>query len=52
MEDKEILKQFKEISNNLMSRCSPDSDIYPLVTAVADLLDCPKNCQLVCPSFS
>jgi len=19
---------------------------------VADLLDCPKNCQLVCPSFS
>ena len=30
MEDKEILKQFKEISNNLMSRCSLDSDIYPL----------------------
>ena len=21
-------------------------------SVVADLLDCPKNCQLVCPSFS
>ena len=37
MEDKEILKQFKEISNNLMSRCSPDSDIYPLVAALISL---------------
>lgn len=39
MEDKEILKQFKEISNNLMSRCSPDSDIYPLVTALISLFN-------------
>ena len=35
----EILKQFKEISNNLMSRCSPDSDIYPLVTALISLFN-------------
>jgi len=39
MEDKEILKQFKEISNNLMSRCSPDSDIYPLVAALISLFN-------------
>ena len=39
MEDKEILKQFKEISNNLMSRCSPDSEIYPLVTALIFLFN-------------
>ena len=39
MEDKEILKQFKEISNNLMSGCSPDSDIYPLVTALIYLFN-------------
>ena len=39
MEDKEILKQFKEISKNLMSRCSPDSDIYPLVTALISLFN-------------
>ena len=39
MEDKEILKQFKEISNNLMSRCSLDSDIYPLVTALISLFN-------------
>ena len=39
MEDKEILKQFKEISNNLMSRCSPDSDIYPLVVALISLFN-------------
>ena len=39
MEDKEILKQFKEISNNLMSRCSPDSDIYPLVATLISLFN-------------
>ena len=39
MEDKEILKHFKEISKNLMSRCSPDSDIYPLVTALISLFN-------------
>ena len=39
MDNKEILKQFKEISNNLMSRCSPDSDIYPLVTALISLFN-------------
>ena len=39
MEDKEILKQFKEISKNLMSRCSPDSDIYPLVAALISLFN-------------
>ena len=39
MDNKEILNQFKEISNNLMSRCSPDSDIYPLVTALISLFN-------------
>ena len=39
MDDKEILKQFKEISKNLMSRCSPDSDIYPLVAALISLFN-------------
>ena len=39
MEDKEILKQFKEISKNLMSRCSADSDIYPLVAALISLFN-------------
>ena len=39
MDNKEILKQFNEISKNLMSRCSPDSDIYPLVTALISLFN-------------
>ena len=39
MDSKEILKQFNEISKNLMSRCSPDSDIYPLVTALISLFN-------------
>ena len=39
MTNKEILKQFSEISKNLMSRCSPDSDIYPLVTALISLFN-------------
>ena len=39
MEDREILKQFKEISKNLMSRCLLDSDIYPLVTALISLFN-------------
>ncbi len=49
MEDKEILKQFKEISNNLMSRCSPDSDIYPLVTALISLFN--AICSIFVHSF-
>lgn len=39
MDNKEILKQFNEISKNLMSRCSPDSDIYPLVAALISLFN-------------
>ncbi len=39
MDNKEILMQFNEISKNLMSRCSPDSDIYPLVTALISLFN-------------
>ncbi len=39
MTNKEILKQFSEISKNLMSRCSPDSDIYPLVVALISLFN-------------
>ena len=27
-------------------------NIICMCLLVADLLDCPKNCQLVCPSFS
>ena len=39
MDNKEILKQFNEIPKNLKSRCSPDSDIYPLVTAQISLFN-------------
>ena len=39
MDNKEILKQFSEISKNLMSRCSPDSDIYPMVVALISLFN-------------
>ena len=39
MDNKEILKQFSEISKNLMSKCSPDSDIYPLVVALISLFN-------------
>ena len=39
MTNKEILKQFSEISKNLMSRCSPDSDIYPMVVALISLFN-------------
>ena len=28
------------------------TSVGPITVDVADLLDCPKNCQLVCPSFS